>query len=174
MGTSGWSDSIFATPSGAATMHTNHDRRRVRVRLDVGDRGAARSSRREHRIEHEGSTAFHPRELRVVVARLERLFVALQAQVADDRVGIEVRDRIEESEPGPEHGDGHERFGDPHGLRLLHRRLDRDALGEEVARGLDHEQPSQPPRERPELGRVRPSLPEAGKEVVGERVVEHR
>ena len=105
------------------------DRGRFRVRLHVGDRGAARSARREHGVEHERPATFHPRELRVVVARLERLFVAFQAEVADDRVGIEVRDGVEESEPGTEHGDGDERLGDAHGLRLLHRRLDRDALG---------------------------------------------
>ena len=82
------------------------------VRLDVGERRRAASAGREHRIEHERPASVHRRELRVVVARLERDLIALHAEVAHDGVRVQVGGGVEEPEARPEDGDRDEPLGD--------------------------------------------------------------
>ncbi len=113
-------------PFGRGHHADERDRRRVRVCLHVRDRGAAGAAGREHRVDDQRAAALHRRQLRVVVARLERDLVALHPEVADDGVGVEVGDGVEQAEPGAQHRDRDEPLGEPRALDRLERRLDRE------------------------------------------------
>ena len=106
--------------------------------LDLRDRRDARVPRREHRVEHDRVAVLEVvRQLDVVLDRLERLLVAVQADEPDPRAGDERQHPVEHPHPGAEHrADGDLFPGDALHGRPLERRLDLDVLGREVLRRL--------------------------------------
>ena len=97
IGTSGWSRWSTATPSGAATTQTKVMAVRVRVLLDVRDRGGAGPTCREHRIDDE-RTSCRPsgaasRSSRGAAGSPRRA----PAPGTRRRVGVEVGDGVEQA-----------------------------------------------------------------------------
>ena len=137
MRTSGWSAWTCSMPSGAAMSAISVIELRAGL-LDVVDRGGGRVAGREHRVEHDHVALGEVgRELDVVLDRLERLLVAVEADEADARARDQREDAVEHPHPGAQH------------------RADGDLLAGDRARRSSARAASRP---RP-LGRGSPSSP---------------
>ena len=138
-------------PSGAATMQSRWrsrapaSRRRSSAKIGAAARG-------EHRVDHQDPRVLEPdRELRVVLRGHGRLFVALEADVADAGAGQEIEHRLEHAQPGSQHGHDHDLLADPRARRGPERRLDGVRTPGQIAGGLEGEDEAHAPCQLPEL-----------------------
>ena len=144
MFTSGCASWIRATPSGAAISETSETLVAPAL-LEHVDRVRGRVAGREHRVEQEHvALGDVGGELDVVLDRLERLLVSVEADEADPRDGDEREDAVEHAHPRSEdRADRHLLARDPVGLRPLERGLDLDLLDSHLLRRLVGEQERQ-------------------------------
>ena len=100
--------------------------------------GGGRVAGREHRVEQQHvALGDVGRELHVVLDRLERLLVAVEADEADAGDGDQREDAVEHPDAGAQdRADGDLLAGDALGARPLERRLDVDLLEVHVLRRL--------------------------------------
>ena len=106
--TSGWSRWIRAIPSGAAISAIRRTERGARL-LHRRDRGGRRVAGREHRVEQDHvAVGDVVRQLDVVLDRLERLLVPVEADEADARARESATARRRAS-PSPPAGSGRRR-----------------------------------------------------------------
>ncbi len=173
-GTSGWSACMLRETLGRRHHADEHDVGGARL-LHVGDRGAAAAPGGEHRVDDQGAASLHGRELRVVVARLVGVLVALHAQVADDGVGVELGDGFEQAKARAEDGDRDQALGEPRALEAA-RAGSSTARGDRSARSRVASATSSSPSRRVSArycGGPVVSITQAGEQVAGERVIDH-
>src|SRR5215218_4655488 len=103
--------------------------------------GRKATPRRKHRIEDEDQVLVQvTREVDVVLDRLGRLLVALEAHEADRRCRQEGERPVEHPEAGPQDGNEADGTGDLLDLRLCQRRAYLDLAGRHIPCGLgDHD-----------------------------------
>src|SRR6266516_1669425 len=99
--------------------------------LDGGD---GRAAGREHRVQHEKRAVLLARgDLEVVVDGLERVVVAVQADVSDARRGDELSDALDHPQAGAQDGDQGELLARHlHAAGALERRIDFDGFEGQV------------------------------------------
>jgi hypothetical protein len=120
---------------------TSAHRGRARV-LHRRDSGGGRVPGRKHRVEEDDvALGDVGRQLHVVLDRLERLLVPVEADEADAGARDQAEDAVEHSEPrAQDRADRHLLAGDPLNGRPLERRLDLDLLRGESLRRLVREE----------------------------------
>src|ERR687890_664464 len=124
-----------------------------RDRVEAGDPGSTlllelvyggreAPPRRQHRVEDENQVLIEvAREVDVVLDRLGRLLVALEAHEADRRRRQEVERPVEHTEAGTQDGNKADGTGDLLDLRLGQGRADLDLAGRQISCGLgDHDE----------------------------------
>jgi hypothetical protein len=153
--------------------HEAHEDHRSCARfLDLRDRRDAGVSRRQHRVEDDGIALGEVGgELDVVLDRLERLLVAIEADEADPGAGDEREDAVEHAHAGPQHrADRHLLARDPLDDRALERGLDLDVLGRKVLRRLVGEQQRHLVRDLAEMDGGRVLLAQVRELVLNQRM----
>ena len=158
-------------PSGAAISAI----RRIDVApapLHRVDRGGGRVAGREHRVEQDHvALGDVVRQLHVVLDRLERLLVAVQADEADARARDQREHGVEHAHArAQDRADGDLLARDPPRGHPLERRLDLDLLVGEVLRRLVGEQERQLVDELAEHLRRRRHVAQQAELVLDERV----
>jgi hypothetical protein len=163
-------------PNALGRGDDGHELHRLRAcLLDGLDCGGCRVSRGEHRVEEDDvAVGDVGRELDVVLDRLERLLVPIEADEPDAGSRDEREDAVQHPDAGPEdRADRHLLARDARHGRPLEWGLDLDLLDGEILRHLVREQERYLVDELAEhLGR-RLQVPEQPELVLNERVVDH-
>src|SRR5215208_2054039 len=110
--------------------------------LELVNRGREAPPRCQHRVEDEDQVLVKvAREVDVVLDRLGRLLVALEAHKADRRLRQEGERPVEHTEAGPQDRNEADRTGDLLDFGLSQRRADPDRTGRHIPCGLgDHDE----------------------------------
>ena len=164
---------MFRMPFGRRDDREQPDARRARV-LDELHGVHGRVAGREHRVEQDHLAVGDVlRQLHVVLDRMQRLLVAVEADEADARAGDQRQHAVEHPEPGAEdRADGDLLAGDARERAQLERRLDVDVLGRQILRRLVGEEQGDLLDQAPEVHGRRVLVAQVRELVLDERVVD--